>query len=416
MRFLTLVMILSWAGVALGACGGGPNSEVAGEPTATLQPIVSHTPRFTATPVPSRTPLPTFTPVPSETPIPPTPSLTFTPSPTPPIIGIVQSLQLVNVRDGPGTNFSAFEAIAPGTGVTIIGQNADGTWYNIRLEDGNEGWVSARLIFIRDTPTPIPTATPSPDLTALFLGTPLPTAILGGGTITPTPPGAIRTATPADLQAAGGTTAAPTNTSAPFIPVVDIAAINLTATQLAFGIATPTPEPTANASPTLNVLEAQVVTPDPSAASPTMSITPPPASGSARVRQGARVFALCDNPALGGDPPPTDLAAGSTIVVWWSWFARTEDQIRQHLENATYEVRVDGDLLTRLTVYRSGITKPGNDYVVSWTVPYEKPLEAGVHTITYRVTWTQTISDGYRNYGPNTNNPVEEGSCTFTVR
>lgn len=414
MRVFTLVIIVCLAGIALVACDDGGRSEVASQPTATLQPIVSHTPRFTATPVPSRTPLPTFTPVPSETPIPPTPSLTFTPSPTPPIVGIVQSLQLVNVRDGPGTSFSAFEAIAPGTGVTIIGQNADGTWYNIRLEDGSEGWVSARLIFIRDTPTPIPTATPSPDLTALFLGTPLPTAILGGGTITPTPPGAIRTATPAELQSAA--TPQATNTSAPFIPVVDIQSINLTATQLAFGISTPTPEPTINATATVNVLQIQV-TSDSSAPAPTISsVTPPPLSDSASVRQGARVFALCDNPALGGDPPPTDLAAGSTIVVWWSWFARTEEQIQQHLENSTYEVRVDGDLLTRLTVYRSGITKPGNDYVVSWNVPYEKPLTAGTHTITYRVTWTQAITDGYRNYGPNTNNPVEEGSCTFTVQ
>src|SRR5690606_11147957 len=107
---------------------------------------------------------------------------------------------------------------------------------------------------------------------------------------------------------------------------------------------------------------------------------------------------------------------GSTITVWWSWFARETAQINQHLDAATYEVRVDGNLLTNINQYRTSISKPANDYVVSWFVPYLTPLTAGEHRITYRVTWTAEITDGYKNYGPGTTNLVEEGSCTFTVR
>jgi uncharacterized protein YgiM (DUF1202 family) len=114
-------------------------SAISGVPTNTLSPLVSATPRLTATPVPSRTPLPTFTFTPSATVPSPTPSNTPTMTPTPPITGIVASLQTVNVREGPEVTFRQIEALVPGTGVEVLGQNADGRWLNIRLEDGREG-------------------------------------------------------------------------------------------------------------------------------------------------------------------------------------------------------------------------------------------------------------------------------------
>ncbi|MBL8156363.1 MAG: SH3 domain-containing protein, partial [Anaerolineae bacterium] len=173
MLHLSLSRHLCWVSVlvialTLAACQNeGGVQVVEGIATDTLAPIVSMTPRFTATPVPSRTPLPTFTLTPSNTPLSPTPSNTPTPTATPPITGIVASLQTVNVRQGPGTEFDSIIALTPGTGVMILGQNEDGRWLNIRLDDGREGWISAALLRINPTPTLIPTATPSPDLTAL---------------------------------------------------------------------------------------------------------------------------------------------------------------------------------------------------------------------------------------------------------
>lgn len=377
------------------------------EPTITLLPILSHTPRLTATPEASRTPIPTFTFTPSLTPVPPTETATLTPSPTPPITGIVQSLQAVNVREGPGVTFRAIAALVPGTGVMVLGATPDEDWLNIRMDDGSEGWISARLLFIRDTPTPIPTATPSPDLTALFLGTPLPTAIIGGGTVTPTPPGAVRSPTPVDEQAAQPL---PAGTELPFIPVIDLDAINMTATALVLGIFTPTPDTVAGFSTPL-----PGTTTTPGSGGP-LPITPPPASGSATVQTAARVFALCDDLTLGGGGPPTTLAAGSTIVVWWGWLASTAAHIEEHLSAATYEVRVNGELLANVSRYRSSILRPTNDYAVYWYVPYDRALQSGTVQITYRVTWSRRITDGYQDFGPGTNNLVEEGSCTFTVR
>src|SRR5262245_39931427 len=128
-------------------------------PTATLLPVVSQTERVTETPVPTRTPLPTFTYTPTLTSVPPTETLSPTPTLTPTVSGIVAWLQPVNVREGPDVNFNILTSINPGTGVIVIGQNPEGTWLNVRLEDGREGWMSSRLVRIEPTATPFPTFT-----------------------------------------------------------------------------------------------------------------------------------------------------------------------------------------------------------------------------------------------------------------
>ncbi len=384
------------------ACTGATADSAAGAPTATLAPIVSMTPRFTATPQATRTPLPTFTPTPSDTPIPPTPSDTPTPTEIPPIIGVVASLDRINVRQGPGVNFNAFTALAPGTRVVVLGQNPDGNWLNVQLEEGGEGWVSAALIRIQAPPTPLPTATPSPDLTALALGTPLPTALLGGGTVTPTPPRAAVTPTPVTgTPQAGGSAGSPT----PFLPVIDINAINQTATALAGGIVAPPGSPTPAA-------------PAGVAASPSPTATLQAGvggEGSASAQEGVDVLAYCNDLSY-GRPAPTDLRAGATIDVWWGWFAKTEAQIQDHLANVIYDVAIDGVRLQNWQQYRGPIRRESDgNYHVYWYVPVG-PLAAGEHEITYRVTWRNPISDGYADFGPGTANPFQVGRCTFTVR
>lgn len=412
------ILLTLICGALLAACDTQQPSESAANPTDTLAPIVSLTPRYTATPVVTRTPLPTFTFTPTETPIPPTPSQTFTPSPTPVITGIVSGQRVANIRSGPGETYPVIGSLVPGSGVVVIGQSPDFAWYNIQMEDGDEGWIASRLLRVNEPPTALPSATPSPDLTALALGTSLPTALIGGGTITPTPPRAAVTATPvaslngtqgAILQMgtpAGGGTVPTSNVS---LPIIDLNAINQTATALAqlgnpIGSTLP-PNVTATFTPF------RLGTPAPG----TTAIPGATSAGGGTVQRGVNVLAYCNDPAF-RTPAPTNLAPGSSIDVFWVWFAASRDYIDQHLGAATYEVTVNGRRLDNYRQYqltpRQGAT--GN-WEVSWYVPVELPT-SGVYEITYRLTWSAAISDGYEAFGPGTGAPENTGSCTVTVR
>ena len=119
-------------------------------------------------------------------------------------------------------------------------------------------------------------------------------------------------------------------------------------------------------------------------------------------------------PAFGIDAP-SNLTAGSTIRVFWAWFASTEAYLRQHMSNATHELRINGTIIENVNRYRVNPSRSGNQHAVYWYVPYG-PLEAGPHVITYRVTWRNPISDGYAAYGPGTDTEFEEESCNFVVR
>ena len=137
-------------------------------------------------------------------------------------------------------------------------------------------------------------------------------------------------------------------------------------------------------------------------------------AGSGALRTGVDVLAYCDDPDQ-GFPAPEGLVAGSTIDVWWTWFARTPEQVEDHLANATYEVTVNGEPLNHWRDYRVPPERydDGNTYVY-WYVRYG-PLEAGEHRITVRLTWSEAISDGYKRFGPGTDTPEETGSCSFRV-
>ena len=398
-RKLSLVIFLAGS-VALAACSAGtaPQELV---PTSTLAPIVSLTPRFTATPVASRTPLPTFTFTPTESPIPPTPSDTPTPTPTQPVVGVIQSQQTVNVREGPGTNFRAITALAPGTGVEVIGVSSEGDWTNIQMEDGSQGWVSSRLLFVRATETPVPTFTPTVDRTAVALGTAFPTAILGGVPVSPTPP-------PAALSETLDTTA---EVAAAGTQVIDLSSFNMTAPALVSSISG---DATARAT--------QVASSGGPVGGPTGGPVGGPTAtmaagagqrGQTSSQSGVDILAYCDNPGF-GLPAPRNLNAGATIDIYWSWYARTREQLQDHIDNVIYEVSIDGNRLTNWRLYATPVTQEGNNWYQYWFVPYG-PLTSGEHVIQYRVTWREPISDGYAEFGPNTSTPFEEGSCRFTV-
>jgi hypothetical protein len=278
--------------------------------------------------------------------------------------------------------------------------------------------MSASLLRIPPTSTPFATSQATVDQTALAQGTPLPTAILGGGTITPTPPrsvsGAQSPTPPADEpdfeeEAANEDNARATTLA--LVPVIDLTAINRTATALASGAATSTPNP--NASPTNSRQINLTSQPDDEATESGANLSTPVAANEGTPTEGVDVFAFCDDEGYGISAPV--VPAGSSIEIYWAWFARTRQQVQDHIDAANHTIRVGEEVVPNPDTYVTPIRQQGAFYVAYYYVPYG-PLEPGTYEIQYQVTWETAVNDGDAQYGPGTNIPFQQETCTFTVR
>ena len=169
-------------------------------PTNTLLPGVTPTPIGGLVPLPTNTLLPGVTPTPSDTPtITPTPTLSPTTTMTPtPFVMVVAGL--VSLRNGPGPDYPLVAQLGPDIPVAIIGQNPEGSWYQICCVNGGSVWVakthveahndtSGVTLVLSDsppTPTPTPTPTETPTITPTPTATAYPFQIIEGPLYFPT--------------------------------------------------------------------------------------------------------------------------------------------------------------------------------------------------------------------------------------
>lgn len=298
----------------------------------------------------------------------------------------MNSQRRVNVRGGPGTGFSVIDTLLPDGGVQVLSQDENPNWYRVRLASGAEGWVSASLLQLRvESPATLFAAEAVLRTTVRSPGTPI----------------AAETS-PDELSAVGDDEQLVFD-----VPIIDIEAINLTATVL-------NAEAGASTLAGIDEEDEQEFAVTITFATPTPASVELPTRQPAAARSGVDVFAFCNN-SIYGLSAPTSLSSGSTIEIFWAWFASSQANLRQHISNASHELRVNGTQIANVNQFRGTSTRRGNDYVVYWYVPYG-PLEAGDYRVTYRVTWRSAISDGYNSFGPGTATEFEEESCNFTVR
>ena len=171
-------------------------------PTFTVTPTPSETPTSTPIPpelIPTNTPTDGPTPTPTATPTDtatgtPTPTGTATPTatatntatatPTATAFVLVEG-GLVSLRSGPGVEFPLIGQLGPSVPVAIVGQNPQGTWYQLCCVDGQPVWIAANNVLIGNNPRnvtlllaetpPTPTQTGTPTSTATPTFTPTPT-------------------------------------------------------------------------------------------------------------------------------------------------------------------------------------------------------------------------------------------------
>lgn len=172
---LTLLVLSVAIGVAAMLGGCRPSTPTTIPPTATPEVPTPTTIPPTATPEP-----------PTPTAVVPTETATPTPTAAKPANVALVTADALNVRRGPGTLYSVITVVRRGTSLTVLGQDPSGSWLNVRLPDGTEGWVSRAFTdFVGAAPlvpTPPPPPTPTPTPTAIPTATPTATT-----TPTPTP-------------------------------------------------------------------------------------------------------------------------------------------------------------------------------------------------------------------------------------
>ncbi len=128
-----------------------------------------------------------------------------------------------------------------------------------------------------------------------------------------------------------------------------------------------------------------------------------------RSNQPGVIFAECDQyPAA----DPGRLYDDDNIVIFWSWFAKTPEEVQDHIDNAIYNVRFMNAPLVPVQV--SPIQELGSNYWVFYTVPVGN-LSPGNYGVDFSLQWASQISDGYEKFGPDTLNDRFHSTCTFNI-
>ena len=142
-------------------------------------------------------------------------------------------------------------------------------------------------------------------------------------------------------------------------------------------------------------------------ARPSENVTP------GRTANPGLIFAECAD-VEGADPGV--LYDYDPIIVFWSWFAQTYEQVEDHLRNATYKAHLQGQPLPEWRV--SDIKQvPGDpNWWVFYTVNLGDKWKPGTYGISFELRWLNPISDGYEEFGPGTANELIDSGCQFTIQ
>ncbi|MCS6835987.1 MAG: hypothetical protein NZ750_08220 [Anaerolineae bacterium] len=133
-----------------------------------------------------------------------------------------------------------------------------------------------------------------------------------------------------------------------------------------------------------------------------------------RVTDVGLIFAECNQVA---GAAPGRLFDTDNLTIFWSWFARTPQQVQDHQAKAIYEVifYAPGAPPQPLPVNPRPIVRRGNRHWAFYVVELGGSWAPGSYSVSYRVTWTEPTFDGFENFGPGTENPELRGDCSWEI-
>lgn len=132
-----------------------------------------------------------------------------------------------------------------------------------------------------------------------------------------------------------------------------------------------------------------------------------------RTEDPGLIFAECSD-VDGADPGI--LYDTDTIRVFWSWYAKTPEQVQAHIDNAQYSIQLHGLDIPNVVVSEIKQVPGSLNWWVFYTVNFGPKWEPGNYEINYAVGWAQAITDGYENFGPGTENERLGSYCRFRIQ
>jgi hypothetical protein len=123
------------------------------------------------------------------------------------------------------------------------------------------------------------------------------------------------------------------------------------------------------------------------------------------------IFAECNSyyPAAA----PGLLYDSDNVVVFWSWFTRTEEQMQEHLEHAQYSVTLNNAIFP---IVEQTVPQVINNRVWVFWIARVGNLLPGFYGVAYRLTWDAPVNDGFDDYGPGTDFEEFATQCDFRIQ
>jgi hypothetical protein len=122
------------------------------------------------------------------------------------------------------------------------------------------------------------------------------------------------------------------------------------------------------------------------------------------------IFAECDEYLPRAEPGK--LYDNDNIVIFWSWYARTPEQVQDHMDKVIHDVTFQRAPLTEVAV--TPIEQRGTNY---WVFYYQVigNLAPGTYGVSFNLSWTEETFDGYARFGPGSATERINSTCTFTI-
>lgn len=134
-----------------------------------------------------------------------------------------------------------------------------------------------------------------------------------------------------------------------------------------------------------------------------------------RVTDVGLIFAEC-NQVRGAAPGV--LWDTDPITIFWSWYAKTPDQVRDHQAKVRYEAffSAPGAPFQPLPINPSPIVRrEDGNYWVFYVVELGGNWQPGGYAVNLRTTWAEPTFDGYADFGPGTETPELNASCSWDI-